>query len=100
MQGYEEEDILSNRVISGCTPDYVISQLSEAPLITKHWKRNSEENQKALINAFMRLPSRADCPGFIYGFREKQVYNSSDSSYWIKMGRTKRNVPQDRIFEW
>jgi hypothetical protein len=51
-----------------------------------------------LIDAFMRLPTKADGPGFIYGFRERNSYNSADRSYWIKMGRTKREVPQDRIF--
>lgn len=46
------------------------------------------------------MPSKSDCPGFIYGFRNKKNYSSRDSKYEIKMGRTKREVPQDRIFEW
>ena len=48
----------------------------------------------------MRMPSRSDCPGFIYGFRQKNGYNSQDQNYEIKLGRTKRLVPQKRIFEW
>lgn len=53
-----------------------------------------------MVEALMRIPSKADCPGFIYGFREKEGYNSADTNYWIKMGRTNRATPQTRIFEW
>jgi hypothetical protein len=38
----------------------------------------------------MEKPSVSDGPGFIYGFRESAGYDSAETSYWIKMGKTKR----------
>ena len=61
---------------------------------------NSEDNQKYLVDAFMRSPSESDCPGYIYGFREKDGYDATLKNYWIKMGRTNRATPQTRIMEW
>ena len=67
-------------------------------MVHQHWKMNSEQNQRELIDRFMRLPSEHDCPGYIYGFREKEGYLPSNQNYWIKMGRTDRQTPQTRIF--
>jgi hypothetical protein len=50
----------------------------------------------------MKEPSTSDCPGFIYGFKDYDEHklNPYSDKYEIKMGRTKRQVPQDRIYEW
>lgn len=41
MKGYEELEVIDYRIIPGCTPDYVVSELSEMPLIYQHWKKNN-----------------------------------------------------------
>lgn len=68
--------------------------------MVKYWKKNTPEVQERLIDTMMRKPSASDCPGYIYGFRNLEEYDPSATSYYIKMGRTKRQVPQQRIFEW
>lgn len=98
MKGYEEEEVVGQKIIPALTPDYVVAEIKAVPFIHQHWIKNTKEQQQNLVDAFMRMPSKSDGPGFIYGFRERKVYNSKDQDYWIKMGRTKRTVPQDRIF--
>lgn len=95
-----DEQIISQRLIPGITPDFIISEIEAVPLLHHHWKVNSTEHQKRLIDVMMRAPSNSDNPGFIYGFRKKEGYDSRMENYEIKMGRTKLEVPQDRIFQW
>ncbi len=78
----------------------VATHLADNPLVYKYWKKNSEQVQQHLIEAIMRAPSNSDCPGYIYGFRNMDEYDPKATSYHLKMGRTKRMVPQQRIFEW
>jgi hypothetical protein len=87
-------------LIPGITPDMVTSELAENPIVYKYWKKNPEEIQQRLIDTMMRIPSNSDCPGFIYGFRNLEEYDPKATAYSIKMGRTKRTIPQQRIFEW
>ena len=63
---------MSSRLISGVTPDYVADQIRKNPLIYNHWKKNDKIVQKGLVDGFMRMPTKVDCPGFIYGFRTKE----------------------------
>lgn len=53
-----------------------------------------------MINALLRVPSKTDSIGYIYGFREKKSYNQAANSYWIKIGKTTNKIPQTRIQEW
>lgn len=48
----------------------------------------------------MKVPSESDGPGFIYGFMNQAENSLLEAPYWIKMGRTKQNPPQIRIFQW
>lgn len=48
----------------------------------------------------MKVPSPTDGPGFIYGFMNEKENTLLEAPYWIKMGRTKQNPPQQRIFQW
>jgi hypothetical protein len=71
MHIFHEEEIISQKLIPGITPDFIISQLEPSPILYEQWKLNSEYNQRRLIEVMMRAPSNSDRPGYIYGFRTK-----------------------------
>jgi hypothetical protein len=100
MDFFEDEEFLGRRHFPGLTADAVIAEIAENPLVEKYWRKNTKEIQERLVDTLMRIPSNSDCPGYIYGFRNLAEYKPNASSYEIKMGRTKRHVPQQRIFEW
>lgn len=41
------------------------------PLLKRYYNYNETSTQQRIIDTLMREPSKSDCPGFIYGFRNK-----------------------------
>jgi len=98
MESFTEEQIISQRNIPGITPDFILSEIEAQPLMYQHYRINTAEHKQRFIEVMMRAPSHTDKPGFIYGFRNKEGYDAKAPHYEIKLGRTSREVPQDRIF--
>lgn len=48
----------------------------------------------------MKVPTSSDGIGFIYGFISEVENKVLDVPFWIKMGRTRQQPPQKRIFQW
>lgn len=98
FDSFEVEELLGQRNIPGVTPDFIMAEIRENPIIEQHWKRNTEQMRQRFVEVMMKNPSNSDSPGFIYGFRTKQGYNPNAKKFEIKLGRTKRQIPQTRIF--
>jgi hypothetical protein len=56
--------------------------------------------QKKLIDKFLQNPSESDGPGFIYAFMSETENGLLETPYWLKIGRTKEDQPQKRIYQW
>ena len=87
-------------LIEGLTREDVSEYITRFPFIYQIYKKNTPAMQEKLIEGLMRAPTPSDCPGFIYGFINEQENGLLEVPFWIKMGRTKRNQPQKRIYEW
>lgn len=48
----------------------------------------------------MKVPTSSDGIGFIYGFISEAENKVLEVPFWIKMGRTRQQPPQKRIFQW
>jgi len=61
---------------------------------------NLSNKQKKFTKKLNEPISKADKRGFIYGFRKK-TDETTINNFWIKLGRTERYNPMDRIItEW
>lgn len=62
--------------------------------------KNSDELKHKFYDKLIEKVSDADKRGFIYGFRKRSDLNFK-KSFWIKLGRTDRDNPTDRVIrEW
>lgn len=61
--------------------------------------RNSGDIQKKFHETFRSKPSDTDGPGYVYGFIDLQDYKSP-TNLMIKLGRTSRDNPYERVKEW
>lgn len=60
---------------------------------------NSIDIQKKICEKIIDEPSATDGPGYVYGFYSKADKNTKND-FKIKLGRTVKNNPNDRIDEW
>jgi hypothetical protein len=61
--------------------------------------KNTEDVQKKFIENLTKEITESDGIGFIYGFTHKND-NNMINNFWIKIGRTEKNNPNDRINQW
>lgn len=41
IETYVEDEIIGQRLIPGLTPDFILTELKELPIISHHWKKNA-----------------------------------------------------------
>lgn len=97
LEGAQEPSV---RLIDGVTVEEIIEEIKNIPLLYELYERNNDEAKERFVKGFMKVPSRTDGPGFIYGFIDEQENVMGKIPYWIKIGRTSKSVPQNRIYEW
>ena len=67
--------------------------------LLKLFERNNKLTQKKIIEKLKSPPSKTDSEGYVYGFYKKTDINTR-FDFYIKLGRTAKEVPQERINEW
>jgi hypothetical protein len=85
---------------SNITYENFLSALRNYILLPTIFDKNSDEIKNKLYCKIKEPISDADKRGFIYGFRKRTDLNYKNT-FWIKLGRTDRDNPTDRVIrEW
>lgn len=73
--------------------------LKQYPDLMDLYNTNTEEVQREIVKEISEDPSKSDGVGFVYGFNLK-TDKKSKTQFWMKLGRTARKNPQDRVDKW
>ena len=65
LEGAQEPSV---KLIDGVTVEEIIQEIKNIPLLYELYGKNNDEAKERFVKGFMKVPSRSDGPGFIYGF--------------------------------
>lgn len=75
--------------------EYIIKNVS----ITDMFYKNDVEIQKKILKHLQTKPTDNDGVGYVYGF-ERRCDQNEEHDFFVKIGRTAKSKPSDRISEW
>ena len=76
-----------------------MNNLKNYPDLVKLYNLANDKVKIQIIEKIIERPSDTDGPGYVYGFTKSEDKNTR-YNFYMKLGRTSRNVPSDRINEW
>jgi competence ComEA-like helix-hairpin-helix protein len=68
-------------------------------LIKELFNKNNNEIKEKILATLKENPSESDGKGFVYGFKHEKDNNTKED-FWMKLGRTIKFDPNERVEEW